>query len=244
MAGGRIDVHGSAGENAGGALPGAARGMTGGEIVIRGDAGAQAGAAARRGLIVVTGDAGPQAGGGVIAGTVVVVGRAGPRAGRFLKRGPVGAPGAIERPGGARVIDAGIAALGGYAAGLALAEICMGGLGHVDYTPLVIGGDAWPGVRVWTDHPAVSCMASQYAGWAIQVDKYFAMGSGPLRAHARVERELFAKLGYAETARRGGQRPRPGLGRTPARRSTTSSSDTRESSTRSPPCSSARRGCG
>src|SRR5438552_15593421 len=29
------------------------------------------------------------------------------------------------------------------------------------------------------------------------------MGSGPLRAHARVERELFAKLGYAETARRG-----------------------------------------
>ena len=106
-------------------------------------------------------------------------------------------------PGGARVIDAGIATPGGHAAGLALAEICMGGLGHVDYTPLAIGGDAWPGVRVWTDHPAVSCMASQYAGWAIQVDKYFAMGSGPLRAHARVERELFAKLGYAETAPRG-----------------------------------------
>src|SRR5438046_6054097 len=107
-------------------------------------------------------------------------------------------------PGGARVIDAGIAAPGGYTAGLALAEICMGGLGHVDYTPLVIGDDTWPGVRVWTDHPAVSCMASQYAGWAIQVEKYFAMGSGPLRAHARVERELFAKLGYAETGRHGG----------------------------------------
>src|SRR5438046_4444193 len=106
-------------------------------------------------------------------------------------------------PGGGRVTDAGIAAPGGYAAGLALAEICMGGLGHVDYAPLVIGGDTWPGVRVWTDHPAVSCMAYQYAGWAIQVGKYFAMGSGPLRAHARVEKELFGKLGYAETARRG-----------------------------------------
>jgi methenyltetrahydromethanopterin cyclohydrolase len=46
-------------------------------------------------------------------------------------------------------------------------------------------------------------MASQYAGWAIQVDKYFAMGSGPLRAHARVEKELFAKLGYTEHAARG-----------------------------------------
>jgi methenyltetrahydromethanopterin cyclohydrolase len=32
---------------------------------------------------------------------------------------------------------------------------------------------------------------------------YFAMGSGTLRAHARVEKELFEKLGYAETAERG-----------------------------------------
>jgi methenyltetrahydromethanopterin cyclohydrolase len=46
-------------------------------------------------------------------------------------------------------------------------------------------------------------MASQYAGWAIHVGDYFAMGSGPLRAHARVEHELFAKLGYAERADRG-----------------------------------------
>jgi methenyltetrahydromethanopterin cyclohydrolase len=104
--------------------------------------------------------------------------------------------------GGARVIDAGIEAAGGYGAGLALSEICMGGLGDIDYAPVVIEGETWPGVRVWTDHPAVSCMASQYAGWSIQVGKYFAMGSGPLRAHARVERELFEKLGYAEQARR------------------------------------------
>ena len=46
-------------------------------------------------------------------------------------------------------------------------------------------------------------MASQYAGWAITPDGYFAMGSGPLRAHARVEKELFAKLDYAESASHG-----------------------------------------
>src|SRR6058998_906444 len=108
-----------------------------------------------------------------------------------------------QLPGGARVIDAGIDATGGFGAGRALAEICTGGLADIAYPPVPIGGETWPGVRVWTDHPAVSCMASQYAGWAIQVGKYFAMGSGPLRAHARVEKELFAKLGYAETARRG-----------------------------------------
>ena len=69
--------------------------------------------------------------------------------------------------------------------------------------PVAIGDESWPGVTVWTDHPAVSCMASQYAGWAISVDKFFAMGSGPLRAHARVEKELFEKLGYAEKAEHG-----------------------------------------
>jgi methenyltetrahydromethanopterin cyclohydrolase len=106
-------------------------------------------------------------------------------------------------PSGARVIDAGVEADGGIEAGLALAEICMGGLGNVSCTPLQIGGRSQAGVTVWTDHPAVACMASQYAGWAISVGKYFAMGSGPLRAHARVERELFEKLGYQEQAEEG-----------------------------------------
>jgi methenyltetrahydromethanopterin cyclohydrolase len=102
--------------------------------------------------------------------------------------------------GGARVIDAGVAAMGGYNAGLLLSEICMGGLGDVEYCSIQLGGETWPSVQVRTDFPAQACMASQYAGWAIQVDKFFAMGSGPLRAHARVEKELFEKLGYAEQA--------------------------------------------
>ena len=106
-------------------------------------------------------------------------------------------------PGGTRVIDAGITAAGGFGAGRKLAEICMGGLGEVSYVPLTIGGTAWSGVQVWTDHPAIACMASQYAGWAIAPEGYFAMGSGPLRAHARVEKELFARLGYAESASHG-----------------------------------------
>ena len=104
---------------------------------------------------------------------------------------------------GARVIDAGVNVPGGLEAGTMLVELCMGGLGHVAYVPLTIGGDSWSGVQVWTDHPAASCMASQYAGWAINPEGFFAMGSGPLRARARVEKELFEKLGYAEDASRG-----------------------------------------
>jgi methenyltetrahydromethanopterin cyclohydrolase len=105
--------------------------------------------------------------------------------------------------GGARVVDAGVHVSGGFAAGRALAELCMGGLGHVELTPVTIGSEAWPGVHVWTDHPAACCMASQYAGWAINPEGFFAMGSGPLRAKARVEKELFAKLEYTEEAERG-----------------------------------------
>src|SRR4051812_1786686 len=100
--------------------------------------------------------------------------------------------------GGARVLDLGVEVPGGFGAGRLLAELCMGGLGHVEIGSVIIDNDTWPGVHVWTDHPAESCMASQYAGWAINPAGFFAMGSGPLRAKARVELELFEKLQYVE----------------------------------------------
>jgi formylmethanofuran dehydrogenase subunit C len=98
MTGGAIEVRGAAGDNAGGAGPGAARGMTGGEIIIRGRAGDDAGARMRRGLVVVTGDAGRGTGRGMIAGTVVVCGASGPDAGRWTKRGSLVALGGVAPP--------------------------------------------------------------------------------------------------------------------------------------------------
>jgi methenyltetrahydromethanopterin cyclohydrolase len=78
-------------------------------------------------------------------------------------------------------LDFGVQALGGLAAGCALAEICMAGLGTVR---LEKDPDAqWgPWVQVATDDPLRACMASQYAGWPVQLGKFFAMGSGPMRA--------------------------------------------------------------
>jgi methenyltetrahydromethanopterin cyclohydrolase len=100
---------------------------------------------------------------------------------------------------GTRVIDCGIAAPGGYEAGRVFAEICMGGLGFVSFTSMTIG-DWWlPALSVHTDHPATACLASQYAGWAIQKDGYFAMGSGPARALIRAEK-LFDELEHVEHA--------------------------------------------
>jgi methenyltetrahydromethanopterin cyclohydrolase len=101
--------------------------------------------------------------------------------------------------GGTRVIDAGVQVRGGLLAGKYLAEACLGGLGEVNFLPLDFG-DFWlPGVSVAVSQPAVSCMASQYAGWAIKREAFFAMGSGPARALSRVEK-LFDKLDYKDEA--------------------------------------------
>ena len=59
-------------------------------------------------------------------------------------------------PSGARVIDAGVETDGGIEAGIALAEICMGGLGNISCAPLQIGSQSHAGLIVWTDHPAVA----------------------------------------------------------------------------------------
>lgn len=100
--------------------------------------------------------------------------------------------------GGARLVDCGIEARGGLEAGRLLAEVCMGGAGRVSFTTVDFDGLPLPGVQVQTDHPALACLASQYAGWAIKPEGYFAMGSGPLRAMAQVESALFDRIGYGE----------------------------------------------
>jgi len=102
-------------------------------------------------------------------------------------------------PDGARVVDLGVKAPGGLLAGRGLAEICLGGLGRVEFLPLGYGEFSLPGVSIAIDNPVVACLGSQYAGWKIQRGKFFAMGSGPARALARTE-ELYAKIGVKDEA--------------------------------------------
>jgi methenyltetrahydromethanopterin cyclohydrolase len=100
---------------------------------------------------------------------------------------------------GTRVIDCGAHAAGGGEAGRRFAEICMGGLGTITYASQIIGARWLPGVTVTTDRPAVACLASQYAGWRLDYDDYFAMGSGPGRALIHAE-DLYDDLDWDEHA--------------------------------------------
>jgi methenyltetrahydromethanopterin cyclohydrolase len=100
---------------------------------------------------------------------------------------------------GTRIVDIGLHAPGGLLAGKLAAEVSLGGMGKVDFIPLDFG-DFWlPGVSVVVDQPEIGCMASQYAGWGINKFGYFAIGSGPARALARVE-PVFTQLDYADSA--------------------------------------------
>ena len=104
-----------------------------------------------------------------------------------------------QLPNGTTVVDAGVKVPGSLEAGRLFAEVCLGGLGDVRFSELEFDGLWLPGVTVTVSHPAVACMAAQYAGWAIKKGKYFAMGSGPARALYAGE-PLFERLAYRDQA--------------------------------------------
>ncbi len=106
---------------------------------------------------------------------------------------------------GATVVDAGVEVRGTLEAGRLFAEACLGGLADVQFRQLHLDDLVLPGVEVNVHCPVLACMASQYAGWAVNVaatetsKKYFAMGSGPARALYRGD-PIFADIDYRDTA--------------------------------------------
>ncbi|MGL6096175.1 MAG: methenyltetrahydromethanopterin cyclohydrolase [Fimbriiglobus sp.] len=106
---------------------------------------------------------------------------------------------AVDTVAGARVIDCGGAVPGSLEAGRLLARACLADLADVTFTPPPIAELPFPGVQVRTDDPVRACLASQYAGWQVKADGFFAMGSGPMRAAAARE-EIFQHIPGKETA--------------------------------------------
>ena len=104
--------------------------------------------------------------------------------------------------GKSTVIDMGVNINGGYEAGLKLGEICLGGFGSVNFESIKLNDILTPAVTVTTNYPYIACLGSQFAGWRInrKEEKFFGMGSGPARASAVKEKELFAELDYNDPA--------------------------------------------
>jgi methenyltetrahydromethanopterin cyclohydrolase len=103
-----------------------------------------------------------------------------------------------ETESGATLIDAGIKAEGGFLAGEIITEICLGGYGTAKLLPIQYGDVVLPSMFVQTDHPALSTLAAQFAGWQIKIDEFSAIASGPARALALKPKDLFEKIMYKE----------------------------------------------
>ena len=107
----------------------------------------------------------------------------------------------VRTENGATLLDFGCETAGSLGAGLALAEIASAGLIDLDIQTADLDGSAWPHLRAVTDTPLEACLLSQFAGWKINQDGYYAIASGPMRAAAGAE-EIFREMTYFESARR------------------------------------------
>ena len=103
-----------------------------------------------------------------------------------------------QTPSGTTIVDAGINSEGGYLAGEVVTEICLGGYGKANVMPVQYGDVILPSVFILTDHPAISLLASQFAGWQIKGEDYSAIASGPARALALKPKKLYEALNYKE----------------------------------------------
>jgi len=104
-----------------------------------------------------------------------------------------------ETTDGTTIVDAGINAPGGYEAGRILTEICMGGCAEVKLSVRNYGGLELPSITVFSDHPTISTLGSQYAGWQINEEGYFAVGSGPGRALALKPKKIYEEIKYKDS---------------------------------------------
>ncbi|WP_144903970.1 methenyltetrahydromethanopterin cyclohydrolase [Halobellus captivus] len=99
-----------------------------------------------------------------------------------------------ELDSGATVLDFGVDSPGGVEAGMLLAEIQTAGLSTVQTRMDDVAGAPTPYVELQTDHPALSLLCSQKAGWELTFDDppFDGLGSGPARALVAEEDEFHA----------------------------------------------------
>ena len=101
---------------------------------------------------------------------------------------------------GTQVIDCGVNAKGSIKGGELFTKVCLGGISDVGIS---IPGDlsdimAMPAVKVKTDFPALSTLGSQKAGWKIDVNGYYAIGSGPAQTHKFKDNKIYEITNYVE----------------------------------------------
>jgi methenyltetrahydromethanopterin cyclohydrolase len=107
---------------------------------------------------------------------------------------------------GTTIIDAGIDAPGGLRAGVIISQLSLGGLSEVRLTEELYDDLSLNSIYVATDLPHIAVLCSQYplfGEYAVEVDGYSPLVSGPFRALMREPKEIFEKIKYRDNAKVG-----------------------------------------
>ncbi|RLI34824.1 hypothetical protein DRO53_02705 [Candidatus Bathyarchaeota archaeon] len=106
----------------------------------------------------------------------------------------------LHKIGGATVLDLGVEVKPSGKAGELATKICLANMVEVSVEEKELGGGLKLPVLTEkiTGHPALATLGSQFAGWAINVEGYFAMGSGPARALSLQPKKIYEKLCYRD----------------------------------------------
>ncbi len=98
---------------------------------------------------------------------------------------------------GSTVIDCGVKSKGSLKAGLLVSKICMGGLAEIEaFNNNLFEKQLF--VKVSSRNPVLACLGSQYAGWRIKLNDFYALASGPARALSMVEKDLYNIIDYED----------------------------------------------
>ncbi|MEM2143433.1 MAG: methenyltetrahydromethanopterin cyclohydrolase [Candidatus Thorarchaeota archaeon] len=104
---------------------------------------------------------------------------------------------------GCTVVDAGLNSPGCEEAGRLIAEACMGGLGVVRSSHTCLAGMRFPAVVVGVNRPSTATLGSQMASWQLKIGGFTAIASGPARALANVETDVYSRIEHHEESELG-----------------------------------------
>ena len=108
---------------------------------------------------------------------------------------------AVQRIGGASVVQFSSTIESPLEAGVLLAKVCMGGRGEISVVKPEASQILRPHLTVSTTSPLIDCIGCQYAGWPLSVGDYSAMSSGPIRL-LRGSETVLEKYGLLQSDQR------------------------------------------
>lgn len=101
----------------------------------------------------------------------------------------------IKMDCGATLIDCGLKVKGSFEAGVAFTKVTLGNLGTVNLGNMNLDDDtSFSAVELFVTEPLISCLGSQIAGWQVSSGNFATIGSGPARAQAGKDTDIYLDM--------------------------------------------------